>query len=265
MSEPSDGEPAAVGPSADPQRGAQDADRTAEDRDRTADARDAVSEARDEQAEARDERAEQRELLTDMEPGTPSDRGDAQRDRQGSAGDRDHANRDRQASSIDREMSARERHLFLVDGLTGARRRDAGLLELEREILRANRTRQTFVLVFVDVDGLKRINDAHGHTAGDELLAQIAATMRSHLRPYDLIVRYGGDEFLCGLMDLGLEQTSARFALVNAILTSEHHASVTAGVAELQPGDTLQNLIDRADAALYNERQRRAAPPGAPA
>jgi diguanylate cyclase (GGDEF)-like protein len=116
-------------------------------------------------------------------------------------------------------------------------------------------------LVFVDVHGLKRTNDEHGHTAGDQLLARVAATIRSRLRPYDLIVLYGGDELLCGLMDLKLDDTVERFALVNDSLIEKHDASVTAGVAQLQPGDQLQDLIERADAALYTARERRTTPP----
>ena len=206
-------------------------------------ARDAVSEARDEQADARDERARHRDRVADSGVAAAADRAEAERDRHVSAGDRHDADRDREASSVDRTMSAGERQLFLVDGLTGARRRDAGLLELEREIVRARRTGQTFVLVFVDVDGLKRINDVHGHAAGDELLAQVVSTIRSSLRAYDLIVRYGGDEFLCGLMDLRLDDTVARFVQINARLIADHAASVTAGMAELQAGDQLHDLL----------------------
>jgi diguanylate cyclase (GGDEF)-like protein len=242
---------------------AEQRDTKAAARDRAADERDGVSAARDEQATVRDERADARDRVTDLaDAHAVSDREGAKLDRQESAEDREHAVEDRQTSSIERVLSARERQLFLVDGLTGARRRDAGMLELEREIMRANRTGQTFVLVFVDVDGLKAVNDEHGHTAGDGLLAQVAATMRSHLRPYDLIVRYGGDEFLCGLMDLNLDDTVERFALVNAILTADHGASVTAGVAQLHSGDVLQDLIVRADASLYRQREQPATPSG---
>jgi diguanylate cyclase (GGDEF)-like protein len=244
-----------------PEDNGDERDRFAAGRDQDAAQRDQASEARDAQAEVRDERAEARELGTDRsDPVAASDREGAKRDRLGSAGDREHAVDDRQASSADRALSAAERQAFLVDGLTGARRRDAGLLELGREILRANRTHQTYVLVFVDVDGLKKINDLYGHPAGDDLLAHVAATIRNHLRPYDLIVRYGGDEFLCGLMDLRLADTVERFGLVNEVLTNDHGASITAGVAQLQPGDQLQDLIDRADQALYAERKRRAPP-----
>jgi diguanylate cyclase (GGDEF)-like protein len=143
--------------------------------------------------------------------------------------------------------------VFLVDDLTGAHRRDAGILELEREVARATRTQQPFVLAFVDVDALKEVNDSDGHAAGDELLRHVADAIRKHFRPYDLIVRYGGDEFLCGALDLGRDEVATRFELINADLAARG-ASVTAGLAELRPGEELAPLIQRADHAMYQQR-----------
>lgn len=238
-----------------------DRDRTANDRDETSRAHDEASDARDRRAEARDERAEVREEGDGrFDAGAASDRAGARRDRQGGASDRQHAGHDREAASADRALSARERAVFLVDELTGAHRRDAGLLELEREVSRATRTQQPFVLAFVDVDALKAVNDSHGHAAGDELLRHVSDTIRKYFRPYDLIVRYGGDEFLCGALDLGLGEVAARFETINGDL-QRRGASVTAGLAELGPGEELEPLIRRADQAMYAQRQQRTAPP----
>ncbi|HUF96631.1 MAG TPA: diguanylate cyclase, partial [Ilumatobacter sp.] len=237
---------------------ADDRDQTANERDHTSEAFDEASQARDERAEARDERAEIREEDNPrLDPGAASDRAGAKRDRQGGANDRRHAENDREAASTDRDLSARERAAFLVDELTGAHRRDAGILELEREITKAQRTKHPFVLVFIDVDGLKQVNDSQGHAAGDELLRHAIDAIRSHVRPYDLIVRYGGDEFLCGLPDVTLAEVAERFARVNVDLASSRKASVTAGIAELSADDRLQDLIHRADDALYKERRAR--------
>lgn len=234
-------------------------DATADDRDRTADAQDKVSEDRDQRAEARDLRAAAREELNDRpDAAAAADRAGAKRDRQGGAGDRLHAEKDREAASTDRAFSARERSRYIVDGLTGAHRREAGVMELEREVTRAKRTKQPFVLAFVDVDGLKTINDSLGHDAGDRLLQQVVETIRGHVRPYDLIVRYGGDEFLCGVLDLTLADTAERFARVNADLAANCRGSVSTGLAELTASDRLEDLVKRADAAMYGRRQRRA-------
>jgi diguanylate cyclase (GGDEF)-like protein len=235
-----------------------DRDRTAEDRDQASEDSDKASEARDERAEARDERAEVREAASNrFEPGAASDRAGAKRDRQGGASDRTHAGHDREAASTERALSARERADFLVDELTGAHRREPGIMELEREMARAKRTARPFVLAFIDVDGLKVTNDSLGHTAGDQLLCQAADAIRDHIRAYDLIVRYGGDEFLCGLTELSVAEAAERFELVNADLGAARQASVTVGLAELREHDRLDDLVTRADEAMYREREQR--------
>jgi diguanylate cyclase (GGDEF)-like protein len=114
---------------------------------------------------------------------------------------------------------------------------------------------EPLVLAFVDVDGLKAINDARGHAAGDRTLCDVVKVLRAHLRSHDLIVRYGGDEFVCALSGLNMADATQRVALVNAALQeAPEPGSVTVGLAELQPDDSLENLLARADAALYRER-----------
>ncbi len=253
--------PEHVGGAIDSNTSAQNRDRDAAERDRRSDADDQRSDERDAAAQARDARADAREH--DLEAAgrdAAADRAAAKDDRDNAATDRQRAHSDRRGAASDRAISAQERQTLLIDALTGTRRRDPGVMELEREITRAKRTHQAFVLAFVDVDGLKTINDEHGHTAGDELLAHVAATIRGRLRAYDLIVRYGGDEFLCGLLGLSLDDTVSRFETVNAVLAADH-ASITVGLAALTPNDVLQDLVERADAALYRERLRRTTPP----
>jgi diguanylate cyclase (GGDEF)-like protein len=129
-------------------------------------------------------------------------------------------------------------------------------VELAREVARAGRTQKPLVLAFVDVDGLKKTNDSLGHAAGDQLLARVVRTMRARLRPYDLIVRVGGDEFLCSLLDLTTAQAAERFALIKTDLAQSPRASITAGVAEFEPDESLDDLIGRADAALRAQRRQ---------
>ncbi|MFN2471168.1 MAG: diguanylate cyclase domain-containing protein [Gaiellaceae bacterium] len=235
----------------------EDRDRTAEDRDETAAAHDQASEARDQRAEARDDRAEARELAAEgVDTGAAADRAGALRDRRGGASDRTQAADDREAASADRLLSARERAVSSIDELTGAHRRDSGLVELKREIARAKRTKQPLALAFVDVVGLKGTNDSLGHAAGDQLLRATADSIRAHLRSYDLIVRFGGDEFLCALLDVTMAEAAKRFSLVNADLAATHQASVTVGLTELAADDALEDLIARADEAMYRERRQ---------
>jgi diguanylate cyclase (GGDEF)-like protein len=146
-----------------------------------------------------------------------------------------------------------------IDELTRAHRREAGIVELEREIARARRTEQPLTLGFVDVDDLKETNDSHGHAAGDQLLRGTAASIRAHLRSYDLIIRFGGDEFLCALLGVDAAEATKRFSLMSADLTASLQASFTVGLAELGTEDALADLIARADEALYRGKQPRPA------
>jgi diguanylate cyclase (GGDEF)-like protein len=87
------------------------------------------------------------------------------------------------------------------------------------------------------------------------MLIEVANTLGAVRRAYDLIIRYGGDEFLCVITDVSLEDAAERFTLVNATLAkAPDHGSVTVGLAELRLGDSPQDLIARADAALYRTR-----------
>jgi diguanylate cyclase (GGDEF)-like protein len=251
--------PGAVDPS-------QTRDARATARDARADARDARADARDARAAARDARATAREnearirdaAMGRVDPRTVQEQVQARRDRYAAARDRFHAKADRAASRLDRIVSANERQESSIDGLTGAYRRDAGMLELEHEVTRARRTGDSFVLAFVDVDNLKVRNDLHGHIAGDKLLRRIADTLRANVRSYDLVVRYGGDEFVCGFPALDVRDATERFARINEDLAAHDEASVAFGIAELQPGDSLTDLITRADGVMYAHRQRRA-------
>ena len=240
-----------------PDPAGEDRDRTAEDRDQRAEAHDRASEVRDGRADARDERAEARErAAAGVDTGAAGDRAGALRDRRGAAGDRTQAADDRESASTDRVLSARDRAAFSIDELTGAHSREAGIVELRREIAKAKRTEQPLTLAFVDVDGLKGRNDSHGHAAGDQLLRETADSIRAHLRSYDLIIRFGGDEFLCALLGLPMTEAAKRFSRVNADLAATHHASVSVGLAALGADDALQDLIARADEAMYSERQQ---------
>lgn len=127
---------------------------------------------------------------------------------------------------------------------------------MERETARAKRTKHPFVLAFVDVDRLKATNDSLGHAAGDHLLRRTVESMRKHLRSYDLIVRFGGDEFVCALVDLSMSVAAERFEAINADLAETDQSSITVGLAELKPEDSLEELIARADEALYMEREQ---------
>ncbi len=215
-------------------------------------------------ADARREAASDRRLaLQDRRAGASArasaehDRRDSRSDRSAGAGERRHSSRDRDTSLTDRSASAVDREHAAHDDLTGAYMRGAGLVELEREIVRARRTEQPLAVAFADVDRLKAVNDSRGHAAGDRMLVEVAMTIRTRLRRYDLIIRHGGDEFVCVASGIDMKTFGARLANVNTLLaTGYEHGSVTIGFAELTSTDTWASLLDRADADLYDQRRR---------
>jgi diguanylate cyclase (GGDEF)-like protein len=127
--------------------------------------------------------------------------------------------------------------------------------QLERELERARRSGEGLVVAFVDVDALKQVNDTEGHLAGDALLIAVADSLRACLRSYDLIMRFGGDEFVCALPNASLEQVRGRFGEVSRFLgAAPATGSITVGFTELLDGDRAEDLIRRADADLLARR-----------
>ena len=144
----------------------------------------------------------------------------------------------------------------MTDDLTGALRRGAGLAELSREIDRARRSPMEGIVVgFMDVDGLKAVNDAKGHAAGDEILRGVVRAIRERVRSYDIVFRYGGDEFVCVLLGATREQAERTFADISSrMVTVSGGQTVSIGLADVLDGDTAESVIARADAALYQGR-----------
>jgi diguanylate cyclase (GGDEF)-like protein len=160
------------------------------------------------------------------------------------------------------DQCARLADQVTVDELTGALRRGAGLAALQREIDRTRRfPGKGLVAIFIDVDGLKQVNDRDGHAAGDERLRCTVAAMRERLRSYDLVIRYGGDEFLCVLTDSGALEAERTAATLREHVLASSGGTISVGIAELVAGDSVDALVERADAALYAGRSARASRP----
>ena len=243
--------------------------KTARLRAQSADARDASGAARDETAQLRNAREEAtersgaaleaplagklREVRARAEAARA--RGAAARARAVSGGNRaaqDQAEAARQRARLEAELLSAH-----LDDLTGAFRREIGRLELSHEIDRARRADGRFVIAFVDVDGLKRVNDQEGHAAGDHVLRVLVWTLRSNLRSFDPIVRYGGDEFVCGLGGVDHDVVMRRFEVIGRSVQSDVGVGISVGLARIEPDETLDQLIGRADAELLAAKQRR--------
>jgi len=153
----------------------------------------------------------------------------------------------------------RLRDQLAVDELTGVLRRGAGLAALKREIQRARRSGDRYlVLAFLDVDDLKSINDSQGHSAGDDALRKVAGLLKGRLRSQDLIFRYGGDEFVCVLPNAGIEAAQTLMLQILQQLQDQRAPGFTVGFANLRDNDDFQKLITRADECLYaGKRQSR--------
>lgn len=233
-----------------------DCERSSTDtRDERAQARDLAAVARDESAATRDLATAQRDAQHRAQ--AAEDRARAAEDRRAAAEDRRHAAADLQRALADQAKLARELALTETDSLTGARSRAAGLTDLDHELHRCRRTQSRLVVAYVDVVGLKSVNDSEGHQAGDRLLIHSVATIKKHLRPYDLVVRLGGDEFLCAMSSMTLLDAHRRFSAIAVALADAPSApTIRTGFAELSPEQTATDLIACADADLIARRHR---------
>jgi diguanylate cyclase (GGDEF)-like protein len=263
------------------QLGAQRRVEAAGDRDGIASARDLAALARDQAAELRDHEFAARDTATagdgramsaaESAGRAPEDRRRAVPDRAAAAEGRVRAASDREHAALDREQADRDRSqaradrdallaqlgILETDQLTGARTRAAGLLDVDNEIERARRTTGLLAIAYVDIVGLKAVNDAHGHAAGDALLQHAVRGIRHHLRSYDVIVRVGGDEFICVMPGATIEDARQRFAAIQTGLAADpERCEIKVGFAELAQEDSTAQLIQRADNELPTSRGR---------
>ncbi|HET6311872.1 MAG TPA: GGDEF domain-containing protein [Candidatus Nitrosotalea sp.] len=164
--------------------------------------------------------------------------------------------RPRELTSLNTKALFKLREQAAFDDLTGALRRGAGISAIDREVARARRHKSPLSLAFVDIDGLKAVNDRRGHAAGDRLIRGLAEALKQGLRDQDLLVRYGGDEFVCVLPDTPAE---AGVAKLSEIRTAAAKAGLrfSVGLTALQRSDDVVSLLARADRELYLVKARR--------
>ncbi len=147
------------------------------------------------------------------------------------------------------------------DALTGLLNRRAALEEVGRQLAQAQRASDRVMALFVDLDGLKAVNDRFGHQAGDEAIRQAAAALSATARAGDVVARLGGDEFLvagpasAGEKELPRIAERLHAAVQERIIQVSPEQTVAlrgcVGAALSLPGDTVDELIARADWALY--------------
>ena len=148
------------------------------------------------------------------------------------------------------------------DGLTGIWNRKAILEVLDRELLRAERSRVPLGVIMADVDHFKAVNDSRGHAAGDFVLRVIATEIAAVVRPYDSVGRYGGEEFLivapgCGLAETWELAERVRNCVSNcSVIVSSNSVTVSLslGIASATASSDSETLLHQADAALYQAK-----------
>jgi diguanylate cyclase (GGDEF)-like protein len=153
---------------------------------------------------------------------------------------------------------------LLFDDLTGVYSRRAGMERLREEFARSHRNRKGFSVAMVDIDHFKKINDSYGHLAGDQVLKEVAQTLKAELRTCDVILRYGGEEFMIIMPETGkdqavspLERLGKKLAIAEIDYeTIKIKVSVSIGVTSTYSGgEDLKETIDRADKALYDAKK----------
>ena len=153
-----------------------------------------------------------------------------------------------------------------IDPLTDLLNRRGFERELKRALAYVKRYGASAALLFIDLDGFKRVNDRHGHAAGDAVLKTVAATLIRHVRASDIVARFGGDEFVVLLWNVTEQAAAAKAAALETMIATAavRWGAVTlavgasAGVAPIGAADVAAGLLARADAAMYaRKRQRR--------
>ena len=151
--------------------------------------------------------------------------------------------------------------LSISDELTGLLNRRGFFLLAEPALELAKRNEHRCVVAFLDVNGLKRVNDVHGHEMGDELIRDVAEVLRAVLRKADIIGRMGGDEFCIlvsdpdGDVSMLKERIFKAFQAFNETHERVYSLSASIGLIEVWPtdGGTLEHLLARADELMYEE------------
>lgn len=153
-----------------------------------------------------------------------------------------------------------------LDALTGLHNRRWINATLEQHYRDSQQQKTALSLVIIDIDHFKKFNDSYGHLAGDEVLKQVAATMKGKLRPNEIVARFGGEEFVILLPAVpvniaGMIAERVRRGVENCSYhdpQSKQNVPITVslGVAQLQANNTLNDLIQQADQALYRAKQQ---------
>ncbi|UTH35678.1 EAL domain-containing protein [Pseudomonas sp. KHPS1] len=166
--------------------------------------------------------------------------------------------------SVVRNLHAQLESQAVTDSLTGLLNRRGFHLALESALARIERSGQRIAVLYLDLDGFKRINDSLGHDVGDQLLRRVGEQLKACLRPYDSLARIGGDEFTALLDNLGHPEDAAKVAEKLIELVSVRHTldgvdftlGASVGIACFpECGQSVEGLLRSADMAMYEAKR----------
>lgn len=166
--------------------------------------------------------------------------------------------------SFDAEQMNELKRAALIDLLTGLPNRRYLTTNLEGNLQEYSRHGLEFGIIFIDVDHFKLINDSYGHDVGDVALQRIAATLQANMRSYDMVGRWGGEEFVVVIRYVSTGQSLAIARKLCRLVENTYFmhqgerigTTITLGVTHVRQGDTVEELVRRADQLMYDGKQQ---------
>jgi|GEM_PF-1096074 len=163
------------------------------------------------------------------------------------------------------ESEAKLEEMAVTDELTGLKNRRGFFLLAEQQLKAANRAKTKFWFIFIDVDGMKSVNDQYGHSEGDKALTAAANILRNTFRESDVIARLGGDEFVVMITGAGeidacaiMDRLQKNMDLYNTAAKNSYRLSLSAGIVDCDPGEkpcSIESLLKKADALMYESKR----------
>ncbi|HEY0844176.1 MAG TPA: biofilm regulation diguanylate cyclase SiaD [Noviherbaspirillum sp.] len=165
--------------------------------------------------------------------------------------------------SMMRDLNEELKEASIKDALTGIGNRRMLMERLKAEAARSDRLERPLTVALADVDRFKTVNDNYGHETGDRALVEIANAIRSGVRDYDMCGRWGGEEFMVIMPEIGAGEGQLVVERMRSAIESLHVVvgestiplSASFGIAERRPGESVSETINRADAALFEAKR----------
>ncbi len=171
----------------------------------------------------------------------------------------------RQANKKLEDINAQLYEVATKDGMTQVFNRRHFFESAQKSLARQQRNKSSSTFLMLDIDSFKKINDSHGHSAGDKVIQEVAKTLNADMREYDILGRIGGEEFAMMITDCNVEGASEianRLCRDVTELTVTHNGedigtSISIGLSQTLPEDsTVEQVLNRADIALYEAKTR---------